>query len=152
MWPMFPMSGPTLASCCGLLMLAKSGPVRFRMPGISQACRVRLLDHACGLLGRCSAPFQIPQMRPRLDETLRNFLWVPLTAYAKDIGTSASLLGAVFGINVGVRFFPNLLVTMFGVKVEFPLMLTVFAGFVVAGRWQSETWSLFVLAACAGVR
>jgi len=86
-----------------------------------------------------------------LDEMLRNFLWVPLTAYAKELGLDKSFLGSVFAVNVGMRFFPNLLVTRYGAVSEIAMMASVLAGYLTAFAYPKAPWVLHCLAVGAGM-
>lgn len=86
-----------------------------------------------------------------LDEMLRNFLWVPLTSYAKQLDLDSAFLGTLFALNVGARFFPNLLVSQMGSRSELPLMIAVCVGYSVAFYWPAQQWALCCLAVCGGL-
>lgn len=82
---------------------------------------------------------------------LADYLWIPVVAYAKDNAWSPSLTGAVFAVNLGSRFVPNLLTTKIGLKSELSMMAFVFAGYATSFAFPKEQWSIFIMAACSGM-
>lgn len=79
-----------------------------------------------------------------------NYLFIILPVYAASLGFGATDVGQMFAVNIGMRFFPNLLVTKIGAKSEIPMMTLTLVGFVTSYVWPTQPWALYVVAAGAG--
>lgn len=82
---------------------------------------------------------------------LADILWVPIVAYAQQLGLGSSFLGVVFAVNLGARLIPNVVVTHMGIRSEFVMMTGVFAGYAVSFARPTESWALLTMSICSGM-
>ncbi|CAK9030334.1 unnamed protein product [Durusdinium trenchii] len=82
---------------------------------------------------------------------LADYLWVPSVAYVKDRDLGVKFLGAVYALNLGARFLPNLLVTRWGVQIEFFMMASVTSGYITSLAYPTKVWAFCVMALCSGM-
>lgn len=85
-----------------------------------------------------------------LFQVMLNYLFIILPVYAASLGLGATDVGQMFAVNIGVRFFPNLLVTKLGAKSELPMWTVTLIGFLVSYMRPTQPWALYFVAAGAG--
>lgn len=85
-----------------------------------------------------------------LFQVMLNYLFIILPVYTLSLGMAATDVGQMFAVNIGARFFPNMLVTKMGTSSELPMWGLTLVGFLVSYVWPEQTWALYVVSAGAG--
>jgi hypothetical protein len=85
-----------------------------------------------------------------LFQVMLNYLFIILPVYAAGLGLKPTVVGQMFAVNIGVRFFPNMLVTKIGTASELPMWTLTLAGFVVSYLRPTQPWALYFVAGGAG--